>query len=249
MNIAEYVNQSGRSVPVMFALSDAVDSTDDYVIKRGLLFVAGNFPEVGYSMTPEEIAAAASSFVGPVDLDDTHHGSDTVFAGRLGQLLSVEAVNGGRQLLGTVRLPRMVDALLGGMSAVSCAWDRASKTLTGLSLCQRGRVAGAAIFTAGASVADRGQALAMTSAAFAAAGLSSSPETGTPVPEGGEPWDKVRQLVMRTSLGEAQYTPEERAAAVDLRGTPEYENAQNASAAGHADRERQLSERLRRGLP
>lgn len=115
------------------------------VLRRGLIFRAGEYADKNYAMTPEELWAAAEQFAPvPVDLEHT----PTVLDHKLGHLQAVELGDDGATLYGTVALPKWLDDQLGGACKVSCTWDRDSKTLTKLALVQTPRVSDAAIMAA-----------------------------------------------------------------------------------------------------
>jgi hypothetical protein len=117
------------------------------VVRKGLLFRAGQYPDKGYSMTPEELTAAAAAFSGPLKLDMEH--TPTPLDGALGELRSVEVRDG--VMYGEVALPTWLDGELeksGNGRKVSCLWDRATKQLRGLSLVRTGRLEDAALMAA-----------------------------------------------------------------------------------------------------
>jgi len=138
------------------------------VRRSGLLFRSGNYEDKSYSMTPDELRAAVAAFRPvPVDLEHT----PTVLSNKLGRVESVELSADGNSLLGTVALPEWLDGLIeDGQRKVSCTWDRATKTLSGLALVLNPRIDEAAIF-ASFSAAQAGTAGTVTTppADFAAA--------------------------------------------------------------------------------
>ncbi len=118
---------------------------DGYVLRRGKLFEAGEYPDKGYSMTPAEIINAVERFTScPLDLEHV----PTVLDGQLGEVYSIETDDDGRTLFGTVAVPTWLDTVLGGAVKVSCTWDRDSKELARLALVKAPRVADAAIMAA-----------------------------------------------------------------------------------------------------
>jgi len=123
----------------------ALAHDDDYVLRRGKLFEAGEYPDKGYSMTPAEIINAVERFTScPLDLEHV----PTVLDGQLGEVYSIETDDDGRTLFGTVAVPTWLDTVLGGAVKVSCTWDRDSKELARLALVKAPRVADAAIMAA-----------------------------------------------------------------------------------------------------
>lgn len=126
--------------------------TGGYVLRRGKLFEAGDYPDKAYAMTPEELWAAVNDFQPvPVDLEHT----PTVLDNKLGELRAVELGDDGWSLYGTVALPSWLDEQLGGECKVSCTWDRDTKTLTKLALVNNPRVPDAAIMAAFAAAQGR----------------------------------------------------------------------------------------------
>jgi len=118
---------------------------DGYVLRRGKLFEAGDYPDKGYSMTPSEIIDAVEAFTScPLDLEHV----PTVLDGQLGEVYSIETDDDGRTLFGTVAVPTWLDTALGGAVKVSCTWDRDTKQLARLALVKSPRVADAAIMAA-----------------------------------------------------------------------------------------------------
>jgi hypothetical protein len=116
----------------------------DSVVRRGLIFRAGDYPDKKYSMTAAELADAARDFNSvPIDLSHT----STVLDGHLGSLFEVEAK--GDELHGSVRLPRWLDSLLDSKSRkVSCYWDRDTKRLQKLSIVPNPRIEDAVLMAA-----------------------------------------------------------------------------------------------------
>jgi hypothetical protein len=121
------------------------DPAADFVERTGKLFEVGSWDDRDFSLSPEELSAAAAAFTAPVPVDLSH--TPTVLDGRLGELVRVEARGG--ELHGTARLPRWLDGLLAsGHRKVSLLWDRDSKTIRRLSLVPHPRIADAALFAA-----------------------------------------------------------------------------------------------------
>lgn len=119
---------------------------DGWILRSGKIFEAGDYPDKEFSLTPEEMAAAAAQFK-PVPVDLEH--VPTILDGKLGQLTEVRVDEDGKTLLGTVMVPQWLDSLLEeGSRKVSCTWNRATKQLEGLALVNRPRVADAALMAA-----------------------------------------------------------------------------------------------------
>jgi hypothetical protein len=118
----------------------------DLVRRTGKLFASGNYEDKHYSMTDEELAAAAAAF-SPVPIDIEHVPS--VLSGKLGMLESINIDADGKTLLGTVAMPSWLDALIDDSERkVSCTWDRATKRLTGLALVRNPRIEDAVLMAA-----------------------------------------------------------------------------------------------------
>lgn len=134
-----------------FSGGDAAPVGDGYILRTGKLFEAGEWPDKGYAMTADELAAAAASFA-PVDIDLEH--VPTVLDGKLGQLKSVEVR--GSELFGTVAVPEWLDSLLeDGARKVSCTWDKATKRLSGLAIVRTPRITDAALYAAFSTFAGK----------------------------------------------------------------------------------------------
>lgn len=118
----------------------------EYVVRRGLIFRAGNYEDKDFRADPEDLWAATLGFTAvPVDLEHT----PTVLESKLGTLEKIELSPDGHALYGDVRLPKWLDDLLeAGERKVSCTWDRATKRLTGLALVRNPRISDAALMAA-----------------------------------------------------------------------------------------------------
>lgn len=130
-----------------FAASEPLFSDDDgeFVLRSGLLFRAGDYPDKDYSMTADELAAAAETFSEPVPLDLEH--MPTILDGKLGEVISISAFSD--ELHGVVKLPKWLDDAIGDTPRkVSATWLRDTKTLVGLALCVYPRIEDAALMTA-----------------------------------------------------------------------------------------------------
>jgi hypothetical protein len=118
----------------------------DFVLRSGLIFRAGDYPDKEFSMTPAELAEAVEAFE-PCAVDLEH--TDTVLSGKLGQLEQIALSEDGTGLNGVVRLPKWLDDAIGvGERKVSATWDRATKKLLGLALVLSPRVPDAALMSA-----------------------------------------------------------------------------------------------------
>lgn len=127
-------------------LTDKAETSDgEYVLRTGKIFEAGSYPDKKFEITPEEMLAAISKFK-PVELDLEH--MPTILDGKLGKLEAVALGEDGWSLIGTVRIPKKVDELLGDERKVSATWDRATKTIKKLALVRNPRVKDAALMAA-----------------------------------------------------------------------------------------------------
>jgi hypothetical protein len=123
---------------------------EEYVERDGLIFRSGSYEAQGFSLTPEELAAAAADFTPvPVELEHTlSKGGLHILDGHLGQLKAVRVGADGASLFGTVALPRWLDRrhrAEGGK--VSASWDRGRKRLLALGVVFHPAVKDAAIFS------------------------------------------------------------------------------------------------------
>ncbi len=117
------------------------------IVRRGLIFRAGAYPDKGITVTPAELRAAVSDFKGPLRLNLEHYPS--VLDGQLGTLDSVTVSDDGRELFGTVTEPGWLTTVLGNTARrVSLEWDVAKKQITGIALVIAGRVPDAVLFAA-----------------------------------------------------------------------------------------------------
>jgi len=124
--------------------TEIIPADPEWVERRGLIFKFGSYPDKGFSLTPEEYAAANAGISGvPIDLSHT----PTILDGNLGHLFAAEVK--GDELHGTVRLPKWLDDVLdAGKRKVSCEWDRATKRLRKLSLVPEPRIPDAVLMAA-----------------------------------------------------------------------------------------------------
>lgn len=119
---------------------------DDWVLRTGKVFEAGEYQDKDFAITPEEMLAAVADFA-PVPVDLEH--LPTPLDGKLGELRSIDIGDDGWSLMGTVALPKWLDAALEGTERkVSATWDKATKTLQGLALVRNPRVSDAALMAA-----------------------------------------------------------------------------------------------------
>lgn len=139
--------QDEKAKMAEYTLDQAAFTNDgEYVLRTGKIFEAGEYKDKRFDLSPEEMLVAVNDFK-PVDIDIEHVSS--VFDGKLGKLETVVIADNGYDLIGTARIPKWLDSVLGeGAKKVSATWDRASKTLTKLALVRNPRVADAALMAA-----------------------------------------------------------------------------------------------------
>lgn len=134
-----------------FDLGSPVEDGEWVEYPDSLLFRAGEYEQKSYSMTPEELWAAAEQFE-PVPNELEHvntEGTATILDGKLGGVEAVRLSDDGQELRGTVKIPRWLDAIWDAPAKrVSCVWDRGTKTLSGLGLVVKGHVPDAALMAA-----------------------------------------------------------------------------------------------------
>jgi hypothetical protein len=128
--------------------------------RDSLIFRAGDYPDKNFSMTPEELWAAAEEFEGPIPNELAHFTSlkdfgvlpedhaATIFDGKLGHLEEVRLSEDGTELRGTVAIPKWLDSVWQGPKKVSAAWHPATKKLLRIGLVLNGRVPGAVLMAA-----------------------------------------------------------------------------------------------------
>lgn len=153
---------------------------DGTVYRIGKLFEAGDYPDKDYSMTPDELATAAAAFApgdAPVDIEHM----DTVLSNRLGEVVSVESTDDGKELRGIVALPKWLDVALGSSARkVSATWNRATKRLEGLALVLSPRVSDAALMAAFTAQQEGSPTAAMSTLSQAQRDALSTDDFGDP---------------------------------------------------------------------
>lgn len=82
---------------------------NEYVVRTGKIFEAGEYPDKELTVTEEELAQLAEDFRGMVPQNIEHE--ESVFDGKLGWLVSVYAK--GKELFGSSLIPRWLDTVLG----------------------------------------------------------------------------------------------------------------------------------------
>lgn len=115
------------------------------VVRRGLLFRAGSYPDKNFDLTPEEMADAAREFE-PVLAEMEH--LPTILDGKLGRLREV-STDGAGALFGALEIPRWLHETVGpDPLKVSLVWDRETKRIKRVGLVRSPRITDAAVFAA-----------------------------------------------------------------------------------------------------
>ena len=121
----------------------------DYVVRSGKVFELGEWADKGFALNEAEADAAIAAFT-PVENDLEHR--STILDGKLGKLDSIKRV--GTEILGSVRVPKWLDALQGEKPiGVSLAWN-AEKRVMGNALTLNPRITGAQIAAAFSAESD-----------------------------------------------------------------------------------------------
>jgi hypothetical protein len=129
--------------PILEEIEPDLDGEQEYIIKSGKIFEAGDYPDKKFTLTEEELKTAVSKFK-PVALDIEHYPS--LFDGKLGYLGGVSIGRDGKTLLGRVMLTKPAAELLKDVQIkVSTTWDAAKKTIEKLALVLDPRVSDAVV--------------------------------------------------------------------------------------------------------
>jgi len=142
--------QKEDSVTADFSLSAGRTVRGDYAIyPNSLLFEAGDYPDKGFAITPEELAAAAAAS-GPVPFNiehssaGAHAATEGLFGGILRQWIDPEDP---KRLRGEVAIPLPLDEKL-ATKAPSLEFARDTKKIVGAALTYKPRVSEAALMSA-----------------------------------------------------------------------------------------------------
>lgn len=170
---------------------------EGYVIRRGKIFEAGDYPDKKFTITPEEMAEAINDFE-PCDVDSEHRPS--IFDGKLGELIHVEVGDQPADLQGWLKIPKWLDDVVGDTELkVSTTWSRETpKRIQKLALTVDPRVPDATMLSA-----------------FSAS--TGEPET-RPLPDGKE--TKRMSLMDKIKASLSGVTPEELAEFTEGGTTP-----------------------------
>lgn len=129
---------------------DEASTEQDVVVRTGLLFRTGDYPDQHFSMTPDELRATAAAFKGGyVEIEhlDTF-GMQTILTGKTGDVREVWTSDDGTELYGDVALPAWLDAVAAGEGhKVSSVFDPQTKAFMGVGLCLDPIVSDAALFS------------------------------------------------------------------------------------------------------
>jgi hypothetical protein len=82
------------------------------VVKEGVIFKAGSYPQRGLTMTPDEVKAMAANFK-PVPIDLNHKTTLRGIDSRCGYLTSVTPSDDGKVLFGRIEIPEWLNDLVG----------------------------------------------------------------------------------------------------------------------------------------
>lgn len=117
----------------------------EYVVRSGLIFRAGDYPDKKFTVTPEDLKRIAAEF-SAVDVN-TSHLEDPVLAGVIGRLEAVWLSSDGTELHGQIALKTAFEALVQkSQHRVSLEFDRETKRITGIAIVKNPRVADAVVF-------------------------------------------------------------------------------------------------------
>jgi hypothetical protein len=125
------------------------------VLRRGLIFRAGDYPNQRFSMNPRQLARVVDDFE-PVPIDLGHPHAESPMDGHFGELRSVELSADGKDLYGTVALPRWLEEKLGDKRRlVSATFDRLTRKLKRLSLVTKPHISDAELMAAFSAAGSR----------------------------------------------------------------------------------------------
>lgn len=133
---------------IRMSVEFAVEDQAAGVVRRwGKVFQCGTYEDKNFSLSPEEMAAAAAAFK-PIALKSGHPRNPSPLDGKLGWLEDVE-VSDDQALYGTLVTPIWVNDALGTAECtVSTEWNPETKMLEGLSLVTNPRVSDAVLMSA-----------------------------------------------------------------------------------------------------
>lgn len=116
------------------------------IVRRGLIFRSGAYPDKGITVSPSMLRSAAAAFTPcPVNLEH----APSVLDGSLGTLKSVSVNDAGTELYGEYEEPTWLSEVLGSIKReVSIEWNFAKKTICGMALVLSPRITDAALFAA-----------------------------------------------------------------------------------------------------
>lgn len=125
-----------KNPSVTFDLAPEATVDGRFVIRRApKIFEAGVFVDKAFSMTADEVAAAAKASSIPIELEHKR----TVLSGKLGEVFKLGSENG--VMFGDAKLPKWLDDLLGPDDRkLSAHFDRTTKQLKEISLVLNPRI-------------------------------------------------------------------------------------------------------------
>lgn len=150
---------SGAAVESLTYVTDQAlfskDAAPGWVRRTGKIFEIGDFPEHRFSLTEEEADKAIANFT-PVYGDLEH--KNTVLDGKVGVMQKIWRE--GKAIFGAADVPEWLHQSLDDTTSyISCAWDRATKTLQGWGWALDPAIEDAALFSAQATFSARQAAL------------------------------------------------------------------------------------------
>ena len=154
-----------------FTLGDALNvSHDDWVVRSGVLFEAGEFPDKAEEYGLESLVVSGDDLktmvetFSPVENRVSHvNGKDktpTIFDDHMGRLESVWVDESGEKLYGTIRIPKFLDDFQkkergGGPLQASLEFDIVTKQIVGNTIVPNPRIETTALMSACAAFTKR----------------------------------------------------------------------------------------------
>jgi hypothetical protein len=108
------------------------------VTYTGKIFEAGSYPDKAFSLTEDELLDAAAAFS---EVHNNIEHKPSPLDGKIGKLTGVVAR--GKELFGTITVPKQLRDLIGATLKPSLEWDSATKRIVGNALTLTPRIQGA----------------------------------------------------------------------------------------------------------
>lgn len=170
-------------ITVQFDLSTEATRKGKFVIRKApVIFKSGPYPDKQFSITPEELDAAAKAY-DPSDIDLEH--MPTVLSGKLGKFVAAgtapdQSEPERRVMFGAAVIPEWLDRELKPEERkLSATWDRKTKRLKNVSLVRNPRIEDAHLLASFSSASDE-EKQAVT---FEMGDLGMTPPESTQTPE------------------------------------------------------------------